>query len=149
MINENYRESIQSLDKLIDKTSQPTPYDPDHGAQTNIARDDGGPNSNVHRRVTHDPRTVVIEIPDNKRRKISNAMTTGKNVIEGEWIEEVEYYDSYLCINNRLTYLLSQLLALPFPMSTAEKPSAQPQLRLITICSRSTTKRSSWERMLH
>lgn len=90
MINENYRESIQSLDRMIDKTSHPTPCDPDHGAPTNIAWEEGGPNSIVHRRVTHDPRTVVIEIPDNKRRKISNATTTGKTVIEGE-LKQVEF----------------------------------------------------------
>lgn len=81
MINEKYRESIQSLDKMVDEESHSISYDPNHAA--NISSEGGGLNTNIiNKRVTHDPRTVVIEIPENKRRKVSSSIT-GKQVIEG------------------------------------------------------------------
>jgi hypothetical protein len=80
MIDPRYRESIQSLDKMVDsKETHSESCDPDHDAR--FAKDGAGFSGNISKRVTHDPRTVVIEIPENKRRKVFTSMT-GKHVIE-------------------------------------------------------------------
>lgn len=80
MIDPRYRESIQSLDKMVDsRETHSESCDPDHDAR--FAKDGAGFSGNISKRVTHDPRTVVIEIPENKRRKVFTPMT-GKHVIE-------------------------------------------------------------------
>ena len=154
MINEKYRESIQSLDKMIDEKSHPISYDPNHAP--NITREGGGSNSNIiNKRVTHDPRTVVIEIPENKRRKVSSSIT-GKQVIEGKLDElfllsdfvEVKIHSKEDPLTSRFTPCRKPL-AMLFPMKNAEKRFALQPLRLITVCSVSTMKRSSSRRILH
>lgn len=67
MINDRYRESLQSLDKLV--LDAPASQQPHHHT--------GSPKE--EKRVKHGP-TTVIQIPD-KRRKVSTSVTA-KNVME-------------------------------------------------------------------